>query len=134
MIQELNTTLNGWRHKMQVFTQYINAVLHTYEGYNGKIAIEELQKSIVEDSPVYESDPSECTIEFEYDSSFPMNLQVDKLYAIFTEVKFMTWINDDREGEVDYEVKQLKIRELPIEWLEDFEKETQHKLNEGDEE
>lgn len=113
---------------MTTFTQYINVILHTYDndGYGiGRypFAIEELQKKIVEDSPIYEYDPEELTLEFEYDESLPFlsDLKVDKLYALFLEVKFTAWVNDDREGESDYEIKQLKIRELPIDWLEDFE-------------
>lgn len=111
---------------MTKFTQYINAVIHTYDKEDrfarNPIGIEELSKVIVENRPIYESDPNELTLDLEYDDYLPFikELQMGKLYAIFIEVEFTAWVNEDREGESEYKIIQFKKRELPPEFIEDF--------------
>lgn len=131
MTLESNTIRNGWRLNMierngvvNAITHYINAIVMV-NFHEGRRYYEELNKRVVANIPCYEYDPNDDTFEFEYTAeSYPCFnvLEAGKLYAIYLEVKILTTRDDYyMEYDTDYDIKEFTYKELPIEYLEDFE-------------
>lgn len=109
---------------VNAITHYINAIVMV-NFHEGRRYYEELSKRVVANIPCYEYDPNDDTFEFEYtaDSYHCFDvLEVDKLYAIYLEVRILTSRDDYyMEYDTDYDIKEFTYKELPIEYLEDFE-------------